>query len=57
MKFIVDLDLDGYETEEEMEQACIAFIEESIDFSASSVSVSKYILEVCPRCKESYEGM
>ena len=42
MKFIVDLDLDGYSTEEEMEQACIAFIEESLDFSASSVSVSKY---------------
>ena len=39
MKFVVDLWLDGYDSEEEMKQACLEFIRESLDFSASSVSV------------------
>jgi len=42
MKFIVDLSLDGYESEEEEKNACMVFIEESLDFSASSVSVESY---------------
>lgn len=40
-KFIVDLWLDGYETEKEMEEACEEFIYEQLDFSGSSVKVEK----------------
>lgn len=39
MKFLVDLELDGYDTEEEMKEACLTFIEEQLNFSASSVRV------------------
>lgn len=39
--FVIDLYLDGYDTEEEMEKACVEFIKESLDFSASSVDVLK----------------
>jgi hypothetical protein len=39
-KFLVDLWLDGYETEEELESACECFINEQLDFSASSVKVT-----------------
>lgn len=42
MKFVVDLWLDGYESEEDMKEACIDFIKESLDFSASSVSVEVF---------------
>jgi hypothetical protein len=38
-KFIVDLWLDGYDTEEEMIDACQEFIYEQLDFSASSVKI------------------
>lgn len=38
-KFIVDLWLDGYETEEEMEAACKEFIYDSLNFTASSVKI------------------
>lgn len=38
-KFIVDLWLDGYDSEEEMTKACEQFIMEQLDFSASSVRV------------------
>ncbi len=41
MEFIVDLWLDGYETEEEMEEACIEFIYNQLNFASSSVKVSK----------------
>lgn len=40
-KFIVELWLDGYDTEEEMEAACKLFIEEQLDITASSVKVTK----------------
>ena len=40
-KFIVDLWLDGYEDEEEMEAACEEFIYEQLNFSASSVKITK----------------
>lgn len=42
-KFIVDLTLDGYEDEIEHDAACLEFIREALDFSASSVSVEPYI--------------
>ena len=42
MKFIVDLDLDGYENKDEMREACKEFIMESLDFSGSSVTVEDY---------------
>lgn len=38
-KFIVDLWLDGYETEVEMVEACREFIREQLNFSGSSVKV------------------
>jgi hypothetical protein len=38
-KFIVDLWLDGYETEEQMTEACKVFIYEQLSFSASSVKI------------------
>lgn len=40
-KFIVDLWMDGYNTEEEMEKACEEFIKEQLDFSGSSVKIQK----------------
>jgi hypothetical protein len=40
-RFIVDLWLDGYETEEEMEAACEEFIYDQLNFTASSVKVTK----------------
>ena len=42
-KFIVDLWLDGYDNEEEMEQACLEFLEDTLNFSGSCVEVTKYI--------------
>lgn len=39
MKFLIDLSMDGYDSEEEEKEACIAFIEEQLDFSASSVKI------------------
>lgn len=39
MKFLIELDMDGYETQKEMKDACIVFIEEQLDFSASSVKI------------------
>jgi len=42
MKFIVDLWLDGYNSEEEMNMACKEFIKEQLDFTASSVQIEEY---------------
>jgi|GEM_PF-2580928 len=42
MKFVIDLYLDGYDTEEEMEEACREFMKEQLDFSASSVKIEEY---------------
>lgn len=39
-KFIVDLNLDGYESEEEHVEACKQFIEEQLDFSANYITVT-----------------
>jgi hypothetical protein len=38
-KFIVDLWLDGYETEEQMAEACKLFIHNQLNFTASSVKI------------------
>lgn len=40
-KFIVELHLDGYTSIEEMDKACEEFIYDQLDFSASSVKVTK----------------
>ena len=40
-RFIVDLWLDGYDTEEEMIDACEEFIYEQLNFSASNVKIEK----------------
>jgi hypothetical protein len=42
-KFIVTLWLDGIEGEENQKEACREFIENQLDFSASSVKVEDYI--------------
>lgn len=36
-QLLVDLYLDGYETQKEQDAACVEFVEESLDFSGSSV--------------------
>jgi hypothetical protein len=38
-KFIVELWLDGYDTEEDMIDACMEFIYEQLNFTASHVEV------------------
>ena len=40
-EYIVNLWLDGYDTEEQMEEACDEFIYEQLNFTASSVRVKK----------------
>jgi len=40
-KFIVDIWLDGYESEEEMTDACEEFIYDQLNFTASSVTVTR----------------
>ncbi len=40
-RFIVDLWLDGYETEEAMAEACEEFIYEQLNFTASSVKIER----------------
>lgn len=39
MKILIDLYMDGYETEEEMKKACIEYVEEQLDSAAISVKV------------------
>lgn len=43
--YLVDLELDGYEDDKEREEAEIMFIIEQLDYSASSISVKKYVKE------------
>jgi len=40
-RFIVDLWLDGYDTDQEADSAAETFIVENLDFSASSVKVTR----------------
>lgn len=42
-KFIVDLWLDGYDTEEEMVEACKEFIYNQLNFSGSSVKIEELV--------------
>ena len=39
MKFLIDLNMDGYNSPEEEQQACKEFIEDQLDFTASSVKI------------------
>ena len=41
-KFLIQLNMDGYETEEEELEACKSYIEEQLDFSASSVKILEW---------------
>lgn len=50
-RFVIDLWLDGYESEEEMKAACKEFLEDQLDFSASSVKVMSEDDENYPRRK------
>ena len=40
-KFVVDLWLDGYDSEEEMAAACKEFIYDQLNFAASSVKIQE----------------
>ena len=40
-KFLVDICLDGYESEEEMILACEQFLEEQLDVTAGSVDITR----------------
>jgi len=40
-RYIVDLWLDGYETEEEVEEACDEFLYEQLNMTASGVTFRK----------------
>ena len=51
-KFIVDLWLDGYDSEEEMEKACEEFIYEQLNFSASSVHIERVPDNPSPDARE-----
>jgi len=39
MKMLIEFYLDGYETEKEMKAACIEYVEEQLNMSASSIKV------------------
>lgn len=39
MKILIDMWMDGYETEEDMKEAIVEYIQDSLDFSASSVKI------------------
>jgi hypothetical protein len=52
-KFVVDLFLDGYDSEKEMIDACKEFIYDSCNMTASSVKVQdfqEYVKNICPQC-------
>ena len=40
-KYIVELWMDGYDNEKDMEEACDEFIYEQLHFTASSVKIDK----------------
>lgn len=39
MKMLIEVYLDGYETEEQMNAACVEFVKDSLDGTASSVRI------------------
>lgn len=53
-KFIVELWLDGYDSEEEMEKACVEFIYEQLNMTASCVKITK--VEESPTPEGGKEG-
>jgi hypothetical protein len=46
-KFIVDLWLDGYDNEKDMEEACTEFIYQQLNMTASSVQIEDFPLCDC----------
>lgn len=48
-KYVIDLWMDGYETAEEHDAACVEFIKDQLDFAGSSVNI--LIEKGCKRCK------
>jgi hypothetical protein len=42
MKLLIDIHLDGYETKEEHDKACLEFVEEQLNFTASYIKVLPY---------------
>jgi hypothetical protein len=42
-KFYVELSLDGYDTKEEEQAACLEFIKDQLNFAASSVKVREVL--------------
>ena len=59
MKFIVDLRLDGYQTEAEQRMACVAFLNEQLEFSASSITVDVFetVHQAAPDLLAALEGI
>ena len=54
LKFLIEFELDGYDTEEEKISACIEFMREQLDFSASYVGKIEVVKDdeldkLCPR--------
>lgn len=41
MKFIVELHLDGYDSEEEMKAACKEFIYDQLNFAGTGVTITE----------------
>lgn len=39
MKFLIELYMDGYESQKDMKQACIEYIQDQLDFSAGSIKI------------------
>ena len=39
MKMLIDIWLDGYESEAERKKACIEFVKEQLDMTASSIKI------------------
>lgn len=50
-KFIVDLDLDGYDTKSEMDAACKVFIHDQLNMTSSGVSIEDYVEPLSKRKK------
>jgi len=56
MKFLIDLWMDGYNSEEEMKEACIVYIKDQLDSSATSIKVLNYDDEITKYVSERDEA-
>lgn len=62
-KFVIDLWLDGYESEEEMADGCLKFIRDALNFSGSGVTVREltkwenHLLEVYKEKDAAFEKL